>query len=420
MTTTRAATARVERPQIVVLTAVWVVAAVGHIAYGNPHHFFDFKIYYRAARWWARGHDLYSFSQADRIEGSLAFTYPPFAAVVMRPLAALPVNAALAIFVTISVASLLVAVWCLVAPVAIRHGYPAWYGVALAFPVLSWLEPIRETFGFGQVNFILAALVVVDLLVAVPRGSRWAGVGIGLAAAIKLTPAIFVLYLLLTRRWRPALTAMATAVGVTLAGAALMWNDAWRFWTELLWDTERIGRIDRVQNQSLMGALARVLHVDHPNQLAWALLAIAILGYGLWRARTAALSGDEVVGLTLTGLVGSLVSPVTWSHHLFWFAPALVVLVDAALDRRDRGRRWLIGLAVTLYVTVTFSVITWYDWHVVPRRSFDKGVPGFLIDNWYTLLMLALLFALPVRRRPLSFPAAAPQPNHAELVSEPR
>jgi alpha-1,2-mannosyltransferase len=397
MATTRAEGARVGPRHLVILFAVWVTAVAAHVWYGDRHRFFDFDIYYRAVRWWAQGHDVYSYSQTDPVQGSLGFTYPPCAALLLRPLAGMPLGAAQAVFGAVSVVALIVTMWCLVAPLAARHGYPSWFGVALALPFVSWLEPVRETFTFGQINFILMALVVVDLLVAVPRRSRLAGVGIGLAAAIKLTPAIFVVYLLLTRRWRAAATAAVAALAANLAGAALMWHDTWRFWTDLLWRTDRIGHTDRLENQSLMGALAR-LSDGGPNKPAWALLAAVIVGYGLWRARRAALAGDEVSGLTLTALVGCLVSPVTWSHHLLWFAPALIVLVDAALDSRRTGRRrWSPALlAVVLYVTATFAVISWYDWHVV-EPSADHGVTGFLIDNWYVLLMLALLVRLPFR-----------------------
>ncbi|MGC9671020.1 glycosyltransferase 87 family protein [Planosporangium sp. 12N6] len=411
MGTTRAGRARVGPLHLGALLVLWGAAAVAHVWYGNRHDFFDFGIYYRAVRWWADGHDLYSYSLPDPVQGELGFTYPPFAALLLRPLAALPLHTALLVFGAVSVAALVAGVWCLVAPVANRHGYPPWFGVALALPLVSWLEPVRETFTFGQVNFILFGLVVVDLLVAVPRRSRLAGVAIGLAAAIKLTPAVFVVYLLLTRRWRAAATAAATAVVATLVGAGALWRDSIRFWTELLWQTERIGHADRLENQSLQGALAR-MGGGEPDRLAWALLVGLVIGYGLWRARRAALAGDEVAGLTLTGLVSCVVSPVTWSHHLLWFAPALVALVDTALDRgRPRHRRWsLAAMTLVVYVTTTFAVISWYDWHVV-ERSADRGVAGLLIDNWYLLLMLVLLVTLPVRARPDALrPAPAPAP----------
>ena len=79
-------------------------------------------------------------------------------------------------------------------------------GVATAFAFT--LEPFRQTLSFGQINIYLGLLVLVDLLVLGRRGSKWTGIGIGLATAIKLTPGIFIIYLLVVGRWRAAITAM--------------------------------------------------------------------------------------------------------------------------------------------------------------------------------------------------------------------
>jgi alpha-1,2-mannosyltransferase len=206
-----------------------------------------------------------------------------------------------------------------------------------------------------------------------------------------------------------------TAIAATLLGAALLWHDTWQFWTRLLWQPERIGHPDRLENQSIMGALARLGDGD-PARPVWALLVVLIMAYGLWRAGRAGLAGDEVSGLTLTALVGCLVSPVTWSHHLLWFVPALVVLADAALGARRSARRWWppAALALVLYVTTTFSVISWYGWHVVDRSA-QLGFAGVLIDNWYVLLMLALLVTLPFRAPETGGPNPAPTGNPAGL-----
>jgi alpha-1,2-mannosyltransferase len=387
--------------RVAVVGVLAVVAGAAHVAYGNRHHFFDLRIYWEAMRWWASGHDLYAYARPDRVQGSLGFTYPPFAALLLRPLGLLPFDAAAAVFTAISVVALGVATYWLLAPVADRHGWPRWYALTIALILASWLEPIRETITFGQINAVLAVLVVGDLLVAVPRKWRLAGAGIGLAAAIKLTPAIFIVYLLLTRRWRAAITATATAAAATLLAAAVDWNDSWRFWTHTVWDTSRVGpNLGRLQNQSLLGVLARL--TAHPPQLLWLLLVVGVLGYGLARARRAALAGDEITGLTLTGFVGGLVSPVTWSHHLFWFVPALVILVDAIARRAPHWRRAAVLAAVT-YATVACSVITWYEWKIAPK-SWDHGVSGFLIDNWYVLLIVVMLWALPIRARHESLP----------------
>ncbi len=73
-------------------------------------------------------------------------------------------------------------------PVARRDGWVRWFAFAVALCLAAAFEPLRETFSFGQVNMLLLFLVAVDLLRLLPGGNRWAGVGIGLATAIKLTP----------------------------------------------------------------------------------------------------------------------------------------------------------------------------------------------------------------------------------------
>src|SRR5215469_4957120 len=142
--------ATVTRTAIVV--AVVIAVAAAQWWYGNRHDFFDLKIYFSAIRWWASGHQLYDFIQPDKIQTSLGFTYPPFAAFLMYPMAWLPLRVVIvAIWVGSAACVVLVTVW-LMRPLATRHGWPLWYAACLAIPLISTLEPIRENFAFGQIN----------------------------------------------------------------------------------------------------------------------------------------------------------------------------------------------------------------------------------------------------------------------------
>jgi alpha-1,2-mannosyltransferase len=183
------------------------------------------------------------------------------------------------------------------------------------------------------------------------------------------------------------------------------WRDSWHFWTAALWETGRVGHTDRIANQSIFGMLARLSAPREPSLGIWLALVLCVVGYGLWRARRAALAGDEVVGLTITGFVGGLASPITWPHHLFWFVPALFVLVDVGLgERPDAPRRWWpLALAALSWVSVTISVISLFELGL-SRRLFGSGPSNFLIVNWYVLLTAALIVALPVRGQPLVAP----------------
>ncbi|MFF4807218.1 glycosyltransferase 87 family protein [Micromonospora chersina] len=386
------------------LVTVVALAAVLPALYlpGLVHDFFDLKIYMRAMDWWAAGHPLYDYVQPDRVQGALYFTYPPFAALLLRPFALLPLGVTIAIFTVLTVVGVVVTTRWLVLPVVRRHDLPGLFTVTIAVLLVLAVESTRETLTFGQINMLLVVLILGDLLFGVPQGRRWAGVGVGLATALKLFPGIFVLYLLATRRWRAAAVASVTAALATLLAAAVAPGDSWRFWTHELWATDRVGRTDYTGNQSLFGLLSRITAPDKPSQLPWVLLALLVAGYGLWRAARAARAGDALAGLTLTGLVGGLVSPITWTHHLYWFIPAVVVLIDAALDAdRDtvagaRRRRRLLALAIGTGFVIIYGVVTFQDWGVAPARTDNPG--EFVTRNAYVLLSLLLLAVLPTRR----------------------
>ena len=145
------------------------------------------------------------YDSADPVTG-LHFTCPPFAAVLMVPLALLPTWLAAVLWTTASVAALAAVVVVVRRSAASLGWAPAPAATALLVVVLLALDPIHTTVNLGQINVVLLALVLVDLTY---RPGRWQGVGVGLAAAVKLTPLLFVGYLLLTGRRRAAATAAA-------------------------------------------------------------------------------------------------------------------------------------------------------------------------------------------------------------------
>jgi alpha-1,2-mannosyltransferase len=373
-----------------VLLGLFVAGVVvAHYLYGNRHRFYDLEIYRQAVNWWLDGNDLYKFTKPDKTQGQLGFTYPPFGALVLVPFAVLPKWAAIVLYTVLTFGAIVVTTYWLVAPVVRRHGWSLLFVMVFALTVISTLEPMRETYTFGQINMLLILLVLVDLLVLVPNQSKWAGVCIGLAAAIKLTPAIFILYLLLSRRRRAGLMAIGSAAGATLLSAAIAPRASWAFWTDTLWRGEGLGNAAYTFNQSIYAMLARF---GSPNTVLWVALVLVTVVFGLWRARRAALAGDEVAGLTLAGLTGALASPITWAHHLYWFVPALVVLVDVS---RPAYR----ALAALIAVTVGLGAVSWFE-QGLPTDPWAHGVSGFLLKNWYLLLCALLLVVLPVRAVP--------------------
>ncbi|MFI6463955.1 glycosyltransferase 87 family protein [Streptomyces sp. NPDC050538] len=363
-------TPRTDRGRVLLVLTLAAVVAAFTATVPLLRDWFDLRVYYGTVHTWLHhGGRIYDYHVPGTTYG---FTYPPFAAVSMAPMGYLGLGAAIVAALVLNLAALAVVLRILAGPGWRRYG---WFGWALVACGLALFEPLRDTFSFGQVNLLLLALVLGDgWLLSTGRG-RWAGVGIGLAAAIKLTPALFIGLLLLTRRWKAA--AVATAVALAATGlAALVVPDASKFyWTQAMWDTTRVGRLDYVSNQSLQGVLARLGETGRP---VWAAAVLLVLGVWAVRARRAVVVGDWTAAFALTGLTACLISPITWVHHLVWLLPAFAVLVRSGHPRIAGG----------LYAVMCTSVV-WLWFHDA------SGIDGFLGSNAYTWITLGLLLWLP-------------------------
>ncbi|WP_371652680.1 MULTISPECIES: glycosyltransferase 87 family protein [unclassified Streptomyces] len=273
------------------------------------------------------GADLYAM-RATRAR--LPTTYPPFAALLFTPLTLLGVPE-MRTLATAANLALLVALAHLSLRLAGR-GRP---GAALWVAALTvWCEPVWTTLRYGQINLLLAVAVLWDLTRR--AGHRGAGAGIGLAAAVKLTPALFALFLLLTglvrargagwNQWlRQAATALAVFAGATLAAALVLPADSRRFWTSTVFETSRVGLAEDTANQSLRGVLARLLHTGDPGSW-WTAAAALTAALGLYAAVRAELRGERARAVLCCAATALLVSPVSWSHHWVWCVPGLVLL----------------------------------------------------------------------------------------------
>ncbi len=373
--------------QIAITAALAAVSLVFVALFAQRHGFFDLNVYYGAVHYWTSGGEIYDFVRPNSTYG---FTYPPFAALAMLPMAIMSWPVAIVVSAT---ATVLVTWWLLrllLGPVIAQQRWTPWFALAVALCLVAVYEPMRETFLFGQVNMLLLGLVAADLLLFTRKDSRWAGVGIGLATAVKLTPGIFIVYLLITKRWRAAITASGTAAAATLAAAAIAPDASREFWTSALWDTDRVGVLSFISNQSLQGVVAR-LTTGHPSKALWAVLVLAVLAVWFVRSRAAVARGDEVAGLAFTGIVGVLVSPVTWVHHLVWLIPALVLVVERGLaaPAGSGRRRGLLALAVASYAVLSSRLVWLWEGDV-------GGWDVFLGANAYVWISLALLCVTPL------------------------
>ncbi len=308
----------------------------------------DLLVYRYGASRVLAGQDLYSTGLTGNPR-TLLFDYPPFAALCSLPLTFLtPVLAQVLGLVTN-----LALVGYVVRRTLIRLGTVdsavLWSLGALCVGLVVWLEPVRLSLQLGQVNLVILAIVVADVLG--PDTRKWAGVGIGVVAGIKLTPALFIVFLLLLGRRRPAVVAALTFGATVMIGAILLPRDSGYFW--LRGGFHDVARItsDPVANTSLTGLFVRLHVAGAPVVMATALLAAVALTIAVlaWRR------GQPVVGLAIVGMSSAAVSPFSWSHHWVWIAPLLVVLAHRALVL---GSRWAMAATWTMWATFAGWVVS--------------------------------------------------------------
>lgn len=335
---------------------IWIVP-LDHPVYGLFDMGIDTRVYRGGALAVWDGRPLYDLP----VYKVWQFTYPPFAAIVLVPLAWLPDHTARFLWNVGNVALLLALVAVSLRTLRFRiDGRFVAFTVLFSFAVIG-LEPVHTTFWNGQINLVLALLVLGDQL---RRSSRLRGVGVGLAAGIKLTPIFFTAYLVITKQWRAAITAVVVFLATIVLGLLVLGDEGWRFWTTSLTETGRIGPLDHPANQSLNGFFARLarMGLGHPPSWLWIPTGIVVGLLGLWAALAAHRAGQELLALTVTGMTSCAVSPFSWGHHWVWVVPLLLIALTYCTDMTDRRRplTWLWWLAPTAVIGLTF---TW--WHRV-------------------------------------------------------
>lgn len=400
---------------VLVSLGLHVVTVVIWPQYYNVY--IDTEVYREAGRVLLAGRDLYSEPLVETGPHSLYHVYTPFAAALFTVLVPVPL-----LLLDFAVLALNLVALAAAARIAMTATTGATIPVALPLLVASlafWLEPVRTTVWLGQINLLLMLLVLLDL----PRGpARWPrGLGVGLAAGIKLTPLLFIPYLLLTGRRREAAVASSTALGTLLVGFLVAPRSSATYWSGLFLESSRIAEPAMISNQSLRGMLARIGDGSVPGgDLVWFLLAAALALAGLAVAARLWVAGEHVMGTLLCGLTASMVSPFSWGHHWVWFVPLLALL---CLEVARTGDRRSAAGALTLLLA-TGAVFYGIRSDGTPEMGMflieGTGPVGLLTHNVYCwVYLVVLMYSVALVRRRDRFTAAAPIPSGPSAGSRP-
>ena len=383
-----AATGRLARLAPVLLIASVAARLAWTYLVPNGANFVDLHVYLGGAAALDQPGSLYSYVYADQTpDFPLPFTYPPFAALALYPLSKLPfglvafcwqLGIVAALYGVVRVSQRLIGLDQVVGG---HRTAMVWTAVAI------WTEPLRSTFDYGQINVVLVLAVLWAAY-----STRWwvSGLLVGVAAGIKLTPAIAGVYLAGMRRWAAAVFSVLVFAATVAVSIALIGQQARYYFTDLLGDASRVGPIGTSFNQSWRGGISRILGHDAgygPIVLA-GVGVTAVLAVLAWRALGAE-SRDRLGPLLVVELFGLLISPISWTHHWVWLVPLMIWLFDGPWRDRpgarllgwgwlalalvgvpwllsfaqptiwDIGRPWYLAWAGLVYILATLATLAW-------------------------------------------------------------
>jgi len=181
---------------------------------------------------------------------------------------------------------------------------------------------IFELAGSGHLEGLMLPFLLLCLIFWQRRRDGWAGVSLGVAAAIKLYPAILI-PALVRRRGARLLLAAATVVGllyVTHVGAA--GQKVLGFLPQYLSDPEE--RFNSGPGALLVYGLGSLS--SYPSQVAYGVLALALIAVSLRRTRTEEKELHAAVAEVLL-LFGTFVTFAQTIHpwYLLWVLPLLAI-----------------------------------------------------------------------------------------------
>ncbi|OFP21523.1 hypothetical protein HMPREF2996_03780 [Corynebacterium sp. HMSC066C02] len=347
--------------------------------YDGPHSFtyilpFDLSIYRMAGEDLNTGGLLYDAPYIFQFP----FTYPPFAGLLFKVLPFFSKGALTIIWPSL----MFLAVLAIVVMIFRERGVKMTPAAVLVAVLLTALTPANEAMHgslyYGQVNVFLMLLVALDFL---PLKRRLPGVGIGLAAGIKLTPAYMGLALLFEKRWWAAAGAVITFL-VTVVLGFLFVPDAMDFWTDAMFNSSRVGEHANPGAKSLRSLMFRELGID--GGIWWLLAVIVVFALTCLALRTAYLRGNRTAAFALTGLSTCLVSPFSWYHHFVWTIPFVVMVfvsVNQALTARLSGKfgeqlAGLASVAALFVVSLPFmSVPVWFTMSTANLDAIESFQP---------------------------------------------
>lgn len=370
------------------LLAVVCFAAMTYYAHGIVKWPTDVDVYRLGADTFLHGRSIYTQLPVSPVGGALPYTYPPFSAIVFTPLAVIPPHIGYPLLTGATCLALIPIV------LAYRKSSPELAGM-LAKPwmvlagccVLVVGHPVANTIFWGQINVLLMMMVAVDVLWPNARWPR--GALIGIAAAIKLTPAGFALVFLLRKDFRAVVTSFLSFLLMTAIAFVLMPHDSWLYWTDRVFHASSMNIGPIHANESVISSYVKLGLSGRTLVIVAGLSALAVFVM-TWLGTSRALKdGNLPLALGVTAAGDLLLSPISWSHHWVLALPTAALILVTGYRKHNF---WL------LFGGWAGALILWLAPHYrVPLEYQIWTFPQKVAGSSYQIVAVVFLIVMTVR-----------------------
>ncbi len=209
------------------IVAWWSINTIGQVhnpKYDAGDRFRDFLEFYSGSEALVKGTPLYE-------AGKLGYIYPPLLAVLLMPLAHLPIASAALVWLAIKSAAVLASIWLGARDMTRRFGLDGagplliTSGIIAAIGAAILADKLRAEYRMQQSNALLL-LCWTLALIWLDRRPSLAGIALGFAITIKYVALITLPYLLIRRRFKAAASLLVSTIAFNLAPALILgWNE---------------------------------------------------------------------------------------------------------------------------------------------------------------------------------------------------
>ncbi len=333
-------------PLLLLLGAVLGALNLGQSLFFAAHEtLLDVGVFRDAGAAFVNGDPLY---EGFPTRSGFAFIYPPFAALLFVPLTWVSE-------LTMDIlwnCSIVAALFGIMAMACHRLGLRPWWAWAAALTgFATCLDTMSSNLYYGQINIFLVLLVAADVLGYTPKAVR--GIGIGIAAGIKLTPAAYGVIFLVRKDWWSVARSAGFFLLTAVIGFIFRPRESLYFWTEEFFATDRGGDVYYPPNQGLGGMLSRGLVDAGVVEKLAPVILILFAAASIFIAYRLEQRGRSVEALLIVVLGISLGGPFAVSHH--WVG--IVLALPLIFTVKEQGLRFLLAVAAGAWIVPGYELV---------------------------------------------------------------